>query len=79
MAPIDPAVARTAAFLERASLLHAQYRAGEIHVRVPAALGDATRTLEDLVGEHLPASHAALQAAARGLFFSLPVAFDASE
>ncbi len=79
MAPIDPAVARTAAFLERASSLHAQYRAGEIHVRVPVALGDATRPLEDLVSEHLPASHAALQAAARGLFFSLPVAFDASE
>jgi len=79
MAPIDPAVARTAAFLERAASLHAQYRAGEIQVRVPAALGDATRPLEDLVSEHLPASHAALQAAARGLFFSLPVAFDASE
>ena len=79
MAPIDPAVARTAAFLERASSLHAQYRAGEIHVRVPVALGDATRPLEDLVSEHLPASHAALQAAARGLFFSLPVAFDASQ
>src|SRR5262249_8510510 len=29
--------------------------------------------------EHLPASHAALQAASRGLFFSLPVAFDAAE
>ena len=79
MAPIDPAVARTAAFLEHASSLHAQYRAGEIHVRVPAALADAARPLEDLVSEQLPASHAALQAAARGLFFSLPVAFDASE
>ena len=79
MPPIDPAVARTAAFLDHATALHAQYRAGEIHVRVPRDFSDGARPLEDLVSEHLPASHAALQAAARGLFFSLPVAFDASE
>src|SRR5262249_54079728 len=46
---------------------------------VPGARAGGGRTLEDLVGEPLPASHAALQAAARGLFFSLPVAFDASQ
>jgi 4-aminobutyrate aminotransferase-like enzyme len=79
MSPIDPAVARTAGFLERATSLHAQYRAGQIHVHVPEGLADGARTLDDLVTEHLPASHAALQAASRGLFFSLPVAFDASE
>jgi len=79
MDPVDPAVARTAAFLARATALHQQYRAGQIHAHVPDALSDGGRTLEDLVSEHLPASHAALQAASRGLFFSLPVAFDAAE
>jgi 4-aminobutyrate aminotransferase-like enzyme len=76
---LDPAVARTAAYLERATQLHARYRAGQIHAHVPDALCDVARSLEDLVSEHLPASHAALQAASRGLFFSLPVAFDATE
>jgi 4-aminobutyrate aminotransferase-like enzyme len=79
MDPLDPAVARTAEFLEHATSLHAQYRAGQIHVHVPEGLSDGGRALEDLVSEQLPASHAALQAASRGLFFSLPVAFDASE
>src|SRR3954447_1801543 len=79
MNPLDPAVARTAEFLEHATSLHAQYRAGQIHVHVPEGLSDGARALEDLVSEHLPASHAALQAASRGLFFSLRVAFDASE
>src|SRR4029079_8069983 len=79
MDPLDPAVARTAAYLEHATSLHAQYRAGQIHVHVPAGLCDGARALDDLVSEQLPASHAALQAAARGLFFSLTGAFDASE
>ena len=79
MAQLDPAVARTAAYLDRATELQAQYRSGQIRVRVPDGLSDAERTLEEVVAEHLPASHAALQTAARGLFFSLPVAFDASE
>ena len=79
MDQLDPAVARTARFLERATSLHAQYRAGQIHVHVPAGLSDGGRALDDLVSEQLPGSHAALQAASRGLFFSLPVAFDASE
>ena len=72
MTPSDPAIVRTAAYLERAAELHAHYRAGRIHAHVPEALADGSRSLEDLVGEHMPASHAALQAAARGLFFSLP-------
>jgi 4-aminobutyrate aminotransferase-like enzyme len=50
-----------------------------MHVHVPEALGDSDRSLEDLVAQHLPASHAALQAASRSLFFSLPVAFDPGE
>jgi 4-aminobutyrate aminotransferase-like enzyme len=79
MDPLDPAVARTAGFLEHATSLHAQYRAGQVHVHVPDGLSDGARALDDLVSEQLPLSHAALQAASRGLFFSLPVAFDASE
>jgi 4-aminobutyrate aminotransferase-like enzyme len=46
---------------------------------VPAALGDREHPLDALVEQHLPASNAALQAAARGLFFSLPVAFNPAE
>src|SRR5437899_448603 len=46
-----------------------------MRVSVPAALRDSDRALEELVAEHLPASQAALAAAARSLFFSLPVAF----
>ena len=43
------------------------------------ALHDSERTLEELIEELLPASHAALEAASRSLFFSLPVAFDPAE
>jgi 4-aminobutyrate aminotransferase-like enzyme len=50
-----------------------------MRVHVPEALRDSERPLEDLVAQHLPASHAALQAASRSLFFSLPVAFDPGE
>jgi len=42
-------------------------------------LQDRERPLEELVERHLPASHAALQAAARSLFYSLPLAFDPSQ
>ena len=47
-----------------------------MRVSVPAALNDAARPLDELIARHLPASHAALQAASHGLFYSLPVAFD---
>jgi hypothetical protein len=76
---IDGAVSKVAEYLERATHLHAQYRAGDVHVYVPEALRDSERSLEELVEQHLPASHAALKAASRSLFFSLPVAFDPSE
>ena len=67
------------AFLTRVDDLNARYRAGDIHVHVPEALRDADLPLDELVARHLPASHAALQAASRSLFFSLPVAFDPAE
>src|ERR1700682_4542114 len=68
-----------ASFLERVARLNEQYRAGLVHASVPEALGDGERSLDSLVEQHLPASYAALQAASRGLFFSLPVAFDPAE
>jgi 4-aminobutyrate aminotransferase-like enzyme len=79
MNAFDAAVTRVTAFLERVAELNARYRAGEIHAYVPEALRDSERSLEALVEQHLPASHAALEAAARSLFLSLPVAFDPAE
>jgi len=75
----DAALSHAAEFLDRVAQLDARYHAGEMRVLVPEALRDADRSLEDLVAQYFPASHAALQAAARSLFFSLPVAFDPSE
>lgn len=72
-------VSRVAAFVANAAQLHARYRAGEVHVSVPEALRTGERPLEELAARHFPASHAALQAASRSLFFSLPVAFDPAE
>jgi 4-aminobutyrate aminotransferase-like enzyme len=79
MTPSDAALSQVAASLDRLARLNAQYRAGTMRVHVPAALGDGERPLEELVEQHLPASHEALRAAAQGLFFSLPVAFDPAE
>jgi 4-aminobutyrate aminotransferase-like enzyme len=79
MHAFDAAVAHATAYLERVTRLNARYHAGDIHAHLPEALRDSTRPLEELIERHLPASHAALQAASRSLFFSLPVAFDPAE
>src|SRR5438093_137616 len=79
MKTFNAAVSRVAESLEQVAQLNARYRAGEVHAYVPEALRDGERTLEELVQQHLPASHAALEAASRSLFFSLPVAFDPAE
>lgn len=50
-----------------------------MRVHVPEALHDSQHPLEELIAQHLPASHAALKAASQSLFFSLPAAFDPSE
>jgi 4-aminobutyrate aminotransferase-like enzyme len=71
--------ARVEQFLDRVEDLNAQYRAGRMRASVPEGLRDSTRPLEGLVEQYLPASHAALAAASRGLFYSLPVAFDPAE
>jgi 4-aminobutyrate aminotransferase/(S)-3-amino-2-methylpropionate transaminase len=75
----DSAAALVAGWVERVSRLNARYRAGEMHAHVPEAFHDNERSLEELVEQHLPASHAALKAASRSLFFALPVAFDPAE
>src|SRR5215510_13504588 len=79
MKTFDIAVSSLTGFLERVTKLNAQYRSGEIHVYVPEALHDSERTLDELVQQYLPASHAALESASRSLFSSLPVAFDPGE
>ena len=77
--PLVRSVERVAAYLERVTELNARYRAGGVHVSVPDALHDNERSIEELVRQHLPASHAAFAAASQSLFFSLPVAFDPAE
>src|SRR6184192_1114032 len=75
----DPPASHVQTFMEHAARLDARYRGGEIHAHVPAALNDRDRPLDALVEQFLPTSHAALAAASRSLFFSLPVAFDPAE
>ncbi|HEY7173207.1 MAG TPA: aminotransferase class III-fold pyridoxal phosphate-dependent enzyme [Vicinamibacterales bacterium] len=75
----DRAAARASELLDAIISRHAKYRAGEIRVHVPEALRDHRWPLDGLIERCLPASHAALQAAARSLFYSLPVAFDPAE
>src|SRR5689334_18617662 len=79
MGEFDKEVASASAFLERVARLNASYRSGSVRVHVPDALKDDSRALDELVAAYLPASHSALQAASRSLFFSLPVAFDPAE
>src|SRR5437764_9795350 len=79
MKTFNATVSRVAEALEQVAQLNARYRAGEVHAYVPEALRDGERSLEKLVEQHLPASHAALEAASRSLFFSLPVAFNPAE
>ena len=79
MHEFDSSVSHATEWLERIAQLNARYRAGQIHAYVPATLLDGDLTIEALVAQHLPVSEAALEAASRGLFFSLPVAFDPTE
>lgn len=73
------AQAETARYLKRITLLQARYRAGDVHVSVPPRFADPEVTLEKAVARDLPASQAALESAANGLFSSLPIAFDPAE
>src|SRR5262245_59863563 len=73
--PLQAAAAHAA----RAAELHARYRAGKIHVHVPESLWEVDRPLEELIERCFPVSHAALEAASKSLFYSLPIAFDPAE
>src|SRR6266545_4713855 len=79
MGELSAAVSLAATWIERVAALHTAYRSGEIHAYVPEELHEGAGTLDDLIQQHLPASHAALAAASHSLFFSLPVAFDPGE
>jgi 4-aminobutyrate aminotransferase-like enzyme len=68
-----------ARWLERVEILHARYRAGELHVHLPPRFSDPKKRLDELLASDLAASQAELQAASDGLFYSLPVAFDPAE
>jgi 4-aminobutyrate aminotransferase-like enzyme len=76
---IDGHLARVSGYLARVTELNQRYRSGTMHAYVPEALRDSEQSLEELVEQHLPASHGALAAASRSLFLSLPVAFDPAE
>ncbi len=79
MTTFDNATAHATQWLSHVSDLNARYRAGQITSSVPPGLHQGDATLDELIALHFPASKAALDAAARSLFFSLPVAFDPSE
>ncbi len=77
--PLASAQAEAARYLDRIAVLNGRYRAGQIRVHLPPGFADQVRPLADAVARDLPASQAALDAAANGLFSSLPVAFDPAE
>ncbi len=79
MSEFDASLQHAAAYVAHVAEMNALYRAGKMKVHVPRGLHEGTSSLEELVAQLLPASHAALQAASQDLFFSLPVAFDPSE
>jgi hypothetical protein len=74
-----PALAAASLYLERVASLQSRYRAGEIHVHLPAGFSDSARPLSEVVAADLPVSRASLDAASNGLFYSLPIAFDPAE
>ena len=66
-------------YLEHVLVLHARYRAGDIHVHLPPRFSEPDRSLDELIATDLPATQAALDAASDGLFYSLPIAFNPAE
>jgi len=75
---MDVATSGVMGFLEAVARLEERYRHADIHAHVPDGLKDADQPLDDLIARYLPSSHAALEAASKSLFYSLPVAFDPS-
>jgi 4-aminobutyrate aminotransferase-like enzyme len=79
MPPLPEALSAATRFLERTASLQARYRSGDLHVNLPGGLLDAEGELPDVVATCFPTSHALLEGASSGLFFSLPIAFDPAE
>src|ERR1044071_3666832 len=79
MTDVRAALSLVSATIDRVTALNADYRAGRVHVHVPEELHQSAGALDDVVAAQFPASQAALAAASRSLFFSLPVAFDPAE
>ncbi|HVP69415.1 MAG TPA: aminotransferase class III-fold pyridoxal phosphate-dependent enzyme [Anaeromyxobacteraceae bacterium] len=79
MVPLEASQVAAARYMERVALLQASYRAGSIHAHIPPELLDAEGPPGDVAATSFPASHAALEGASNGLFYSLPVAFDPAE
>jgi 4-aminobutyrate aminotransferase-like enzyme len=79
MMSIEDALACAKQQLERLAVLRRRYDDGGMQASVPVLLLDMRLSLDEAVATSLPASHAALTAAAQGLFCSLPLAFDPSE
>lgn len=72
---VEAAVRRLREYLERIERLQNQ----TIKVHIPPTLIDEEHSLDEVIRTCLPASHALLENARRGLFFSLPIAFDPGE
>jgi 4-aminobutyrate aminotransferase-like enzyme len=79
MSRFDSALQTTAGYLEKVERLEARYRGGALHVHLPPGFADPDYTLEEALGNAFRISGAVREAAAQGLFFSLPIAFDPSE
>ena len=77
MKTLETIAGRVASEIERLADLHRLYRDGSVHVHVPAALANRRPIIgRARAGTPAHASAAALEAAAKNLFSSLPVAFD---
>jgi 4-aminobutyrate aminotransferase-like enzyme len=73
---VEPTLLELRGYLDNVARLDASYAAGEMRARTPEIFKDLDRPLEEVIASSLPASHALLENAKRGLFYSLPVAFD---
>lgn len=78
-AALASAQAEASRYLERIVALQARYRAGGVRVHLPEGFTAPDVPLGEAVARHFPTSQAALDAAANGLFYSLPIAFDPAE
>ena len=76
MTVLQAALASASEYVDRVCRLEEEYRAGRVHVNMPAGFQVVGGPVDELVATNFPVSHAALRAASKGLFYSLPIAFD---